>query len=64
MSRLMTPDLPVNHGQLKPSGGYPKGQLYIGCNVAFEGAAAGRNGGEMAGANEKFVIIFEEKRPL
>lgn len=64
MSRLITPDLPVNHGQLKQGGSYPEGQLYVGCDVAFEGATAGRNGGKMAGANEKLVIIFEEKRPF
>ena len=64
MSRLITPDLPVSHGQLNPSVYHRERQLYVGCNVAFEGTTAGRNGGEMAGANEKLVIIFEEERPF
>jgi hypothetical protein len=61
---LITPDLPVNHGQLKQTGGYPEGRLYVGRDVTFEGTTTGRNGCEMAGANEKLVIIFEEKRPF
>jgi hypothetical protein len=64
LSRLITPDLPVNHGQLNTSGDHRERQLYVGCDVAFEGTTAGRNGGEMAGANEKLVIIFEEERPF
>jgi hypothetical protein len=64
LSRLITPDLPPNHGQLNSSGDHRKRQLYVGCDVAFEGTTAGRNGGEMAGANEKLVIIFEEERPF
>ena len=64
MSRLITPDLPVNHGQLNPSGDHRERQLYVGCDVALEGTTARRNGGEMAGANEKLVIVFKEERPF
>jgi hypothetical protein len=64
LSRLITPDLSVNHGQINPSGDHREHPLYVGCDVALEGTAAGRNGGEMAGANEKLVIIFEEERPF
>jgi len=61
---LITPDLPVNHRQSNPSGDNRERQLYVGCDVALEGTTAGRNGGEMAGTNEKLVIIFEEERPF
>jgi len=64
LSRLITPDLPVNHGQSNPIGDHRERQLYVGCDVAFEGTTAGRNGGEMAGANKKLVIIFEEEGPF
>jgi hypothetical protein len=64
LSRLITPDLPVNHGQLNASGDHRGRQLYVGRDVAFEGTTAGRDGGEMAGANEELVIIFEEERPF
>lgn len=64
MSRLITPDLSVDDGQSNPSGDHRERPLYVGCDVAFEGTTTGRNGGEMAGANEKLVIIFEEERPF
>jgi len=34
--------------------------LDIAGNVAFERAAPGWNGGEMAGADEQFVVVFQE----
>ena len=64
MSRLITPDLSVNHGQLNATGDHRDRKLYVGCDVALEGTTARRNGCEMAGANEKLVIIFEEERPF
>jgi hypothetical protein len=64
LSRLITPDLQVNHGQFDPSGDRRERQLYVGCDVTLEGTTTGRNGGEMAGANEKLVIILEEERPF
>jgi hypothetical protein len=38
--------------------------LYVGCNITLEGATTGRNGGEVARANQKFVIVFEEEGPF
>lgn len=38
--------------------------LDVGCELALERGAAGRDGSEVGGADEELVVVFEEEGPL